>query len=187
MSPTPHGLRSEWFKLAPLNPLSPPTTEVINKCPGRKGAGVCGWERRNRQVGLTLITLAVVPKCTHFLESFFEKFVLGWICSVHCRTLHTLKGNGFDCLFTLVSIKMEHPRPLQECTNVCIIFARTGAGVIRVNPPKKVQRLLCCEASRGQILAIHRFQPYHRFQTIWSSANFWSLKVVDLRNLIYVE
>ena len=47
--------------------------------------------------------------------------------------LHTLKGNGFDCLFTLVSIKMEHPRPLQECTNVCIIFARTGAGVIMVN------------------------------------------------------
>ena len=46
--------------------------------------------------------------------------------------LHTLKGNGFDCLFTLVSIKMEHPRPLQVCTNVCIIFAHTGAGVIRV-------------------------------------------------------
>ena len=36
------------------------------------------------------------------------------------------------CLFTLVSIKMEHPRPLQVCTNVCIIFAHTGAGVIRV-------------------------------------------------------
>ena len=46
--------------------------------------------------------------------------------------LHTLKGNGFDCLFTLVSIKMEHPRPLQVCTNVCIIFAHTGAGVIRI-------------------------------------------------------
>ena len=44
--------------------------------------------------------------------------------------LHTLKGNGFDRLFTLVSIKMEHPRPLQVCTNVCIIFAHTGAGVI---------------------------------------------------------
>ena len=27
---------------------------------------------------------------------------------------------------------MEHPRPLQVCTNVCIIFAHTGAGVIRV-------------------------------------------------------
>ena len=46
--------------------------------------------------------------------------------------LHTLKGNVFDCLFTLVSIKLEHPRPLQVCTNVCIIFAHTGAGVIRV-------------------------------------------------------
>ena len=81
---------------------------------------------------LTLITLAVVPKCTHFLESFFETIVLGWICSVHCWKLHTLKGNGFDCLFTFVSIKMEHPWPLQVCTNACIIFALTGAGVIRV-------------------------------------------------------
>ena len=46
--------------------------------------------------------------------------------------LNTLRGNGFDCLLTLISIKMEHPRPLQGCTNVCIIFAHTGAGVIRV-------------------------------------------------------
>ena len=28
---------------------------------------------------------------------------------------------------------MEHPRPLQVCTNVCIIFAHTGARVTRVN------------------------------------------------------
>ena len=27
---------------------------------------------------------------------------------------------------------MEHPRPLLVCTNVCIIFAHTGAGVIIV-------------------------------------------------------
>ena len=26
---------------------------------------------------------------------------------------------------------MEHPRPLQGCTNFCMIFAHTGAGVIR--------------------------------------------------------
>ena len=45
--------------------------------------------------------------------------------------LHTLRGNGFDCLFTLVSIKMKHPQPLHVCTNVCIIYAHTGAGVIR--------------------------------------------------------
>ena len=45
--------------------------------------------------------------------------------------LNTLRGNGFDCLLTLISIKMEHPRPLQVCTNICIIFAHTGAGVIR--------------------------------------------------------
>ena len=29
---------------------------------------------------------------------------------------------------------MEHPRHLQVCTQVCIIFAHTGAGVIRVWP-----------------------------------------------------
>ena len=79
-----------------------------------------------------LKTLAVVPKCTHFLESYFEIIVLGWICSVHCWMLHALKGNGFDCLFTLVSIKMEHSQPVHVCTNVCIIYAHTGAGLIRV-------------------------------------------------------
>ena len=47
--------------------------------------------------------------------------------------LNTMRGDGFDCLLTLISIKMEHPRPLQVCTNVCIIFAHTGDGVIRVN------------------------------------------------------
>ena len=46
--------------------------------------------------------------------------------------LHTLKGNGFDSLLTLVSIKMEHPQPLHVCNNVCIINAYTGAGLIRV-------------------------------------------------------
>ena len=30
--------------------------------------------------------------------------------------LHTLRGSGFDCLLTLISIKMEHPRPLQVST-----------------------------------------------------------------------
>ena len=72
---------------------------------------------------LTLTTLAVVPKCTHFLESYFEIIVLGWICSVHCWMLHALNGNGFDCLFAFVSIKMEHPQPLHVWTNVCIIYA----------------------------------------------------------------
>ena len=46
--------------------------------------------------------------------------------------LHALKGNGFDCLVTLVSIKMEHPQSLHVCTNVCIIYAHTGAGLISV-------------------------------------------------------
>ena len=47
--------------------------------------------------------------------------------------LHNLRGDGFDCLSTLISIKMEHPRPLQVCAHVCIIFAHTGAGVLRVH------------------------------------------------------
>ena len=44
--------------------------------------------------------------------------------------LHNLRGDGFDCLSTLISIKMEHPRPLQVCTHVCIIFAHTGPGCL---------------------------------------------------------
>ena len=45
--------------------------------------------------------------------------------------LHALKGNGFDCLLTLVSIKMEHCSP-----SMCapIFDAHTGAGSIRVGP-----------------------------------------------------
>ena len=50
--------------------------------------------------------------------------------------LNTLKGDGFDCLLTLISIKMEHPRHLQVCINVCIIFAHKGARVIRVKTGK---------------------------------------------------
>ena len=57
--------------------------------------------------------------------------------------LNTLKGNGFYCLLTLVSIKMEHRRPLQVCTNVCIIFADTGAGVIRGTQNPKFS-FKCC-------------------------------------------
>ena len=60
--------------------------------------------------------------------------MLGWICAVHRRMLHTLRGAGFECLWTLFSIKMEHPWPLQVCTMVCIIqyMMHTGAGVIRI-------------------------------------------------------
>ena len=43
--------------------------------------------------------------------------------------LHTLKGGGIDCLLKLISIKMEHPQPLQVCTVVCIIYdAHRGRG-----------------------------------------------------------
>ena len=62
-------------------------------------------------------------KGTHFLDSYFEIIVLGRICALHCWMLHTLRGKGFDCLLTLFSKKMEHPRPLQVCTSVCIIYA----------------------------------------------------------------
>ena len=63
--------------------------------------------------------------------------------------LNTLRGNGFDCLLTLISIKIEHPKPLQVCTSVCIIFAHTGAGVIRLNKPCKIEHcIILCIPSR---------------------------------------
>ena len=46
--------------------------------------------------------------------------------------IHTLRGGGFDCLLTLISIKMEHPRFLQVCTIVLLYMMHTGPGVIRV-------------------------------------------------------
>ena len=58
----------------------------------------------------------------HFLKSYFEIILLGWICAVHCWKLHTLRGSGFDCLLTWIFIKMEHPQPLHVCTIVCIIY-----------------------------------------------------------------
>ena len=73
--------------------------------------------------------------------------------------LHALKGNGFDCLFTLVSIKMDHPRPLQVCTNVCIIFAHTGAGVIRVKWKIPVQLALLIYAEKCTF-TVSRKKPY---------------------------
>ena len=36
--------------------------------------------------------------------------------------LHTWMGQGFGCLLTSMSIKMEHPLPLQVCTILCIIY-----------------------------------------------------------------
>ena len=76
--------------------------------------------------------------------------------------LNTLRGNGFDCLLTLISIKMEHPRPLQVCTNVCIIFAHTGAGVIMF--------------LKGQTNDIFNHQFFHSFRFSFKpawAANQW--------------
>ena len=58
--------------------------------------------------------------------------------------LNTLRGDGFDCLLTLLSIKMEHPRPLQVCTNACIIFAHKGARVIRLKTNQAENSLIYC-------------------------------------------
>ena len=79
----------------------------------------------------TLITPAVVPKRHTLFDMIFWNN-----CACNCAKqywiLNTLRGDGFDCFLTLISIMMEHPGPLHVCTNVCIIFAHTGAGVIRV-------------------------------------------------------
>ena len=82
----------------------------------------------------TLITPAVVSKMHTLFEMIFWNnyaWLNNWICAEQCWMLHALRGDGFDCLLTLISIKMQHPRPLQVCTNICILYAHTGAGVIR--------------------------------------------------------
>ena len=53
---------------------------------------------------------------TLFEIIYFEIILLGWICAVHHRMLHTRRARGVDCLLALLSIKMGHPRPLQVCT-----------------------------------------------------------------------
>ena len=63
------------------------------------------------------------------IHTLFDIILLGGICAVHHRMLHTLRGGRFDCLLTLISLKMKHPRPLQVCTIVCIIYdAHRGRG-----------------------------------------------------------
>ena len=66
-------------------------------------------------------------------------YILKQLCKAEYvpNVKHFLRGDGLDCLLSLISIKMEHPRPLQVCTNLCFIFAHTGAGVIRVNKVRK--------------------------------------------------
>ena len=46
--------------------------------------------------------------------------------------LNTLRGDEFDCFLTLIFIKMEHPKAPSSVHQCLIIFAHTGAGVIRV-------------------------------------------------------
>ena len=43
--------------------------------------------------------------------------------------LNTLRGQWFYCLLALIFLKIEHHRPLQVCTIVCIIYdAHIGQG-----------------------------------------------------------
>ena len=42
------------------------------------------------------------------------------LCTVERCTLGW--AGGFDCLLTLISIKKEHPQPLQVCTILCIVY-----------------------------------------------------------------
>ena len=80
------------------------------------------------------------PGCkydAHFSKSYFEVSLLGWICAVYRRMLHSWRGRGFDCLLTLVSIKMN--------TIVCILYiiydTHRGARGIRVLIAKSVNTL----------------------------------------------
>ena len=78
---------------------------------------------------LTLITPAVVPK-RHTLSEIIFWNNCAWLNM--CRACWTLWGAMGLTVLKLISIRMEQPRPLQVCTNVCIIFAHTVAWVIRV-------------------------------------------------------
>ena len=53
------------------------------------------------------------------------------MCAVHRRMMHTWRGQGFDCLLTLISIKIEHPQPLKmHCAPLCVSYMiQTGARV----------------------------------------------------------
>ena len=82
------------------------------------------------------------------IHTLFDIILLGGICAVHHRMLHTLRGGRFDCLLTLISLKMKHPRPLQVCTIVCIIYdAHRGRGDYRNRVTRMTRRfyhLRCC-------------------------------------------
>ena len=78
--------------------------------------------------------LAVVPKRRTLFEMMFLNNC-AWLNM--CRAV--LNYEHFEGQWVWLSfninfygIKMEHPRPLQVCKNIGIIFAHTGAGVIRV-------------------------------------------------------
>ena len=85
----------------------------------------------------TLITPAVVSKwCTLLKIIFWNNFAGLNMCCALLNAAHFDAGKGCDCLFTLVSLKMEHSQPIHVCTNVCIwnIYIHTqGPGLIRVN------------------------------------------------------
>ena len=82
---------------------------------------ICG------NLSLTLITPAVVPKKHILFELIFWN---------NCAWLNMCREHfeGRWVWLSLISIKMEHPPPLQVCTIVGIIqyMMHTGTGVIRV-------------------------------------------------------
>ena len=87
------------------------------------------WWSKTLNYQITKLPRLLGQNDAHFLKSYFEIILLGWIWAVHRLMLHTLRGRGFDCFLTLNSIKMEHPRLLQVCTIVCIIYdAHRGQG-----------------------------------------------------------
>ena len=62
----------------------------------------------------------------HFLKSYFEIIWLGWICAVHHRMLNTLRGNGFNIVFTIVCIIYDDDNfwALKQCQIVETFVAR---------------------------------------------------------------
>ena len=71
------------------------------------------------------------PSCCAKMHTLFG--IIFWNNCVWLNMFCSLLNAAhFEGQLVWLSWKLEHPRPLQVCTNVCIIFAHTGAGVIRV-------------------------------------------------------
>ena len=117
----------------------------------------------------TLITPAVVPKRHTLFEMIFWNNC-AWLnmCRAVLNVEH-FEGRWVWLSFNINFYKDGTPLPLQVCTSVCIIFAHTGAGVIRLNKPCKIEHcIILCIPSRKS-----------SFQREFARIKKWKTLVID--------